>query len=39
MMTSERIQRLIHALEVGALSRWLKFVPLAVAVIGPGGAL
>jgi len=34
MVNSERIQHLIHALEVGALSRRLHFLPLAVAVIG-----
>jgi hypothetical protein len=34
MMISERIQRVIHALEVGVLSRWLQFLPLVVAVIG-----
>ena len=34
MMISEQIQRAIHALEVGVLSRWLKFLPLVVAVIG-----
>jgi hypothetical protein len=34
MMISERIQRVIHALEVGVFSRWLQFLPLVVAVIG-----
>jgi len=34
MINSERIQHLIHALEVGVFSRRLKFIPLAVAVIG-----
>ncbi len=33
-MGSEQIQKIIYALEVGAVSRWLKFLPLAVAVIG-----
>jgi hypothetical protein len=34
MMISEQIQRLIHALEEGVVARWLKFLPLAAAVIG-----
>jgi hypothetical protein len=34
MIYSERIQHLIHALEVGRFSRWLQLLPLAVAVIG-----
>ncbi len=33
MMISERIQHLIHALEVGRFSRWVQLLPLAVAVI------
>lgn len=31
---TERIQRLIYLMEVGGGSRWLKFLPLAVAVLG-----
>ncbi len=34
MMISERIQHVIHALEVGAISRWLRFLPLVAAVVG-----
>ncbi|HEY5345555.1 MAG TPA: glycosyltransferase family 39 protein [Verrucomicrobiae bacterium] len=34
MANSEQIQRFIHALEVGQFSRWLRLLPLAVAVIG-----
>ena len=34
MINSERIQRLIHALEVGTFARRLQLLPLAVAVIG-----
>ena len=34
MMISERIQNLIHALEVGVGVRWLRFTALAVAVAG-----
>ena len=34
MMISERLQHLIHAVEVGRFSRWLQLLPLAVAVIG-----
>ena len=34
MNSSERIQRLIHALEVGTFARRLQLLPLAVAVIG-----
>jgi len=37
MIISERIQHMIHALEVGSLSRWLPYLPLAVAVIGLAG--
>ena len=36
MINSERIQHFIHSLEVGVFSRWLKFVPLVVAVLGLG---
>jgi len=34
MMLSERIQALIHATEVGGGPRWLRFIPLALAVLG-----
>jgi hypothetical protein len=34
MKTSEQIQHLIHAIEIGRFSRWLKILPLLVAVIG-----
>lgn len=34
MINSERIQHLIHALEVGRFSRWLQLLPLALAIIG-----
>ena len=34
MMISEKLQHLIHAVEVGRFSRWLQFLPLAVAVVG-----
>jgi len=34
MMISEKLQHLIHTLEVGRFSRWLQLLPLAVAVIG-----
>ncbi len=34
MMIAERIQHLIHFLEVGRFSRWLQLLPLAVAVVG-----
>ena len=34
MMISEKLQHLIHAVEVGRFSRWLQLLPLAVAVIG-----
>jgi 4-amino-4-deoxy-L-arabinose transferase-like glycosyltransferase len=34
MIYTERIQHLIHALEVGRFSRWLQLLPLALAVIG-----
>jgi 4-amino-4-deoxy-L-arabinose transferase-like glycosyltransferase len=34
MINPERIQRLIHALEVGTFARRLQLLPLAVAVIG-----
>lgn len=33
-MSSARIQELIHALEEGRGSRWLKYLPLVVAVLG-----
>ena len=34
MMISEKLQHLIHTLEVGRFSRWLQLLPLAVAVVG-----
>jgi 4-amino-4-deoxy-L-arabinose transferase-like glycosyltransferase len=34
MMISERLQHLIHTLEVGRFSRWLQLLPLALAVMG-----
>jgi hypothetical protein len=33
-MISERIQHLIHLVEVGRFSRWLQLLPLAAAVVG-----
>ena len=34
MFITERIQALIHATEAGGGPRWLRFIPLAVAVLG-----
>ena len=33
MMISEKLQHVIHTLEVGRFSRWLQFLPLAAAVV------
>jgi hypothetical protein len=34
MLIKERLQFLIHTMEVGRFSRWLQLLPLAVAVVG-----